>query len=91
MRGIYIQIEVGAAIKDSPEIDLARQFLAFMMSAQAQAVMPVNHWMMPVREPSEPLPAAFQRLEEPTQPCFPWMRRPLPSNGPVGSMSGSTR
>ena len=63
--GHFIQIEVAAAIKDSPEIDLARQFLAFMVSAQAQAVMPVNHWMMPVRTPAEPLPEAFQRLEEP--------------------------
>jgi thiamine transport system substrate-binding protein len=65
--GHYIQIEVGAAIKDSPELDLARQFLDFMISAEAQAVMPVNHWMMPVREPSEPLPAVFDRLVEPTQ------------------------
>ncbi|MFK7791497.1 MAG: thiamine ABC transporter substrate binding subunit [Devosiaceae bacterium] len=65
--GHYIQIEVGAAIKDSPEIDLAREFLAFMVSAQAQAVMPVNHWMMPVRAPSEPLPSVFERLVEPTQ------------------------
>lgn len=29
--------------------------------------MPVNHWMMPVREPSDPLPAVFDRLVEPTQ------------------------
>ena len=63
--GHYMQIEVGAAIEGSPEIDLARQFLAFMVSPQAQAVLPTNHWMLPVRAPAEPLPEPFQRLVEP--------------------------
>ncbi|GAB5510579.1 MAG: thiamine ABC transporter substrate binding subunit [Hyphomicrobiales bacterium] len=65
--GHYMQIEVGAAIEGSPEIDLARQFLAFMISAEAQSVMPVNHWMLPVRELDAPLPEPFERLVEPNQ------------------------
>lgn len=65
--GHYMQIEVGAAIEGSPEIDLARQFLAFMISAEAQSVMPVNHWMLPVRELDAPLPEPFERLVEPSQ------------------------
>lgn len=65
--GHYMQIEVGAAIEGSPEIDLARQFLAFMISDEAQSVMPVNHWMLPVRDLEEPLPAPFSRLVEPSQ------------------------
>lgn len=65
--GHYMQIEVGAAIAGSPEIDLAREFLAFMISEQAQGVMPVNQWMLPVRALVEPLPAPFERLVEPSQ------------------------
>lgn len=65
--GHYMQIEVAAAIEGSPEIDLAREFLAFMISEQAQSVMPVNHWMLPVTALDEPLPAPFERLVEPSQ------------------------
>lgn len=65
--GHYMQIEVGAAIEGSPEIDLARQFLAFMISGEAQSVMPVNHWMLPVRDLDEPLPEPFSRLVEPSR------------------------
>ncbi|MEM1286005.1 MAG: thiamine ABC transporter substrate binding subunit [Pseudomonadota bacterium] len=63
--GHYMQIEVGAAIAGSDDLDLAREFLAFMISAEAQTALPTNHWMLPVRAPQEPLPAPFQRLVEP--------------------------
>ncbi|MGD1887664.1 MAG: thiamine ABC transporter substrate binding subunit [Cohaesibacteraceae bacterium] len=63
--GHYMQIEVGAAIAGSDDLDLAREFLAFMISAEAQNALPTNHWMLPVRAPQEPLPAPFQRLVEP--------------------------
>lgn len=65
--GHYMQIEVGAAIEGSPEIDLAREFLAFMISGEAQSVMPINHWMLPVRALDAPLPEPFERLVEPNQ------------------------
>lgn len=65
--GHYMQIEVAAAVEGSPEIDLARQFLAFMISPAAQDVLPTTQWMLPVRAPSEPLPEPFERLVEPSQ------------------------
>lgn len=65
--GHYMQIEVAAAIEGSPEIDLARDFLAFLVSSQAQDVLPVTNWMLPVAATSEPLPEAFSQLVEPEQ------------------------
>ncbi len=65
--GHYMQIEVAAAIADSPELDLARDFLAFLISAEAQDVLPVTNWMLPVAAGSQPLPEPFERLVNPSQ------------------------
>ena len=65
--GHYLQVEVAAAVAGSPELDLARQFLAFLVSPQAQSVLPVTNWMLPVAPGAEPLPEPFSRLVEPTR------------------------
>ncbi|MEM6381774.1 MAG: thiamine ABC transporter substrate binding subunit [Pseudomonadota bacterium] len=65
--GHYIQIEIAAAVAQSGELDLAREFLAFLISPQAQSVIPVTNWMLPVAPGSEALPEPFERLVEPTQ------------------------
>ncbi|MBV6658607.1 MAG: thiamine ABC transporter substrate binding subunit [Devosiaceae bacterium] len=65
--GHYMQIEVAAAIEGSPELDLARDFLAFLISPQAQSVLPVTNWMLPVAAGAEPLPEPFERLVEPSE------------------------
>lgn len=63
--GHYIQIEVAGLLKNAPEKDLARQFLAFMLEPGFQDTIPTNNWMMPVAATSEPLPDAFAKLVQP--------------------------
>ncbi|MQB45780.1 thiamine ABC transporter substrate binding subunit [Rhizobium sp. ICMP 5592] len=65
--GHYIQIEVAGLIKSSPNKDLARDFLKFMVSPGFQDTIPTNNWMMPVSATSEPLPDAFSKLVVPTK------------------------
>ncbi|WP_076397117.1 thiamine ABC transporter substrate binding subunit [Rhizobium sp. RU33A] len=63
--GHYIQIEVAGLVKNAPEKELARQFLAFMLEPGFQDTIPTNNWMMPVAATSEPLPEAFGKLVQP--------------------------
>lgn len=63
--GHYIQIEVAGLLKNAPEKELARQFLAFMLRPGFQDTIPTNNWMMPVAATSEPLPEAFGKLVQP--------------------------
>lgn len=63
--GHYIQIEVAGMLKNAPDKELARQFLAFMVSPGFQDAIPTNNWMMPVSATSEPLPEAFGKLVQP--------------------------
>lgn len=63
--GHYIQIEVAGLLKNAPEKELARQFLAFMLEPGFQDTIPTNNWMMPAAASSEPLPEAFGKLVQP--------------------------
>ncbi len=63
--GHYIQIEVAGLLKNAPDKDLARQFLAFMLEPGFQDTIPTNNWMMPAAATSEPLPDAFGKLVQP--------------------------
>ena len=63
--GHYIQIEIAGLLKNAPEKELARQFLAFMLEPGFQDTIPTNNWMMPVASTSEPLPEAFGKLVQP--------------------------
>ncbi len=63
--GHYIQIEVAGILNTAPQKDLARQFMAFMVSPGFQDTIPTNNWMMPVAATSEPLPEAFGKLVSP--------------------------
>ena len=68
--GHYLQVEVAGMTTVTEEADLAREFLAFMLSPGFQDAIPTNNWMMPAGETSEPLPAAFDRLVEPSETLF---------------------
>ena len=65
--GHYLQIEVAGAIAASPELDLARSFLAFMLTPGFQDTIPTTNWMIPAAETAAPLPAAFGRLVTPSK------------------------
>lgn len=62
--GHVAQVEVAAvsAFTDQPE--LANQFLQFLISPEAQAIIPVTNWMLPVIDGVE-LPEAFGTLVNP--------------------------
>ena len=65
--GHYIQIEVAGLVKASPNKDLARDFLKFMVSTGFQDIIPTSNWMMPASATSTPLPDAFGKLVVPTK------------------------
>jgi thiamine transport system substrate-binding protein len=57
--GHYMQIEVAGMTRVSEEPDLAKQFLAFMLTDRFQSTIPTGNWMYPVVFPREPLPEGF--------------------------------
>jgi thiamine transport system substrate-binding protein len=63
--GHYLQVEVAGLIEASPEKELAKSFLAFMMGPGFQDQIPTNNWMFPAGETSAPLPPAFDALVKP--------------------------
>ncbi len=60
--GHYMQIEVMGITRTSDQPELARRFVRFMLSDEAQAIIPVTNWMYPVRMPPGDLPAGFEQL-----------------------------
>lgn len=63
--GHYIQIEVAGMLKHARDKDLAKSFLAFLISPAAQDIIPTTNWMMPAAATSAPLPDAFDKLVKP--------------------------
>lgn len=57
--GFYPQIEIAGALKSSPHLDLAKKFLAWLVTPQAQAVIPTTNWMYPVADIGSALPPQF--------------------------------
>ncbi|NJM30299.1 MAG: thiamine ABC transporter substrate binding subunit [Rhizobiales bacterium] len=57
--GHYLQIEVAGLIEASPEKELARKFLDFMLTPGFQDQIPQGNWMFPASDTSSPLPANF--------------------------------
>ena len=67
--GHVAQVEVAAISAHSQRQALAQQFLDFLLSRDAQTLIPVTNWMLPVRGDVE-LPDAFSRLIEPQRIGF---------------------
>ncbi|MFN7103446.1 MAG: thiamine ABC transporter substrate binding subunit [Pseudorhizobium sp.] len=63
--GHYIQIELAGLLATSENQELARRFLAFMITPAFQNIIPTTNWMLPAAPTSEPLPEAFDRLVKP--------------------------
>lgn len=64
--GHYLQVEVAAVLERSNEKALAREFLAFLVSPEAQGPIPLGNVMYPVADLGDELPDAFDRLIKPT-------------------------
>ncbi len=61
--GHYLQIETMAMLKTSQNQELAREFLQYILSSDAQTHTPLYNFMLPVID--VPLPDSFQNLETP--------------------------
>ena len=57
--GHYLQVEVAGMPAHAPHPDLARKFLAFMVTAKFQDAIPETNWMYPVTDVTGGLPSAF--------------------------------
>ncbi|WP_127142407.1 thiamine ABC transporter substrate binding subunit [Pelagibacterium montanilacus] len=63
--GHYTQIEVAGILGSSPDIDLARAFLDYLMTPEAQATLPETNWMYPIVEPEGGLNPGFDAMIDP--------------------------
>jgi thiamine transport system substrate-binding protein len=63
--GHYLQIEVMGVTKAARDPALAKQFVAFMLSDAAQALLPEGNFMLPARMKPEAYPASFKALALP--------------------------
>jgi thiamine transport system substrate-binding protein len=63
--GHYMQIEVAGILANSDQPELARDFLAFMLTEPFQSVIPTTNWMYPAALPAEALPEGFETLIAP--------------------------
>ena len=67
--GHVAQVEAAAITAASKNKELAQQFLTFLTSAEAQKILPVTNWMLPVINDAE-LPEAFDTLIQPERIGF---------------------
>ena len=65
--GHYLQVELAGVTPAAKEPELARKFLAFLVSPEAQAIIPTTNWMFPVRRAGTELPGAFDELVHPAR------------------------
>lgn len=65
--GNYMQVEVAARIDGSAQPELATAFLQFLISPEAQKVIPTTNYMYPVRDIGADLPKEFTALPKPTK------------------------
>nr|WP_321456528.1 thiamine ABC transporter substrate binding subunit [uncultured Cohaesibacter sp.] len=63
--GHYMQIELAAVTKSSPNKELANQFLSYLIGKEAQSVIPTSNWMYPVAMEESDWPASFKDLAKP--------------------------
>ncbi len=63
--GNYMQVEVAAKTANTDQPELADQFLAFLTSDEAQAILPTTNWMYPAVTPAGGLPEGFGQVVTP--------------------------
>jgi thiamine transport system substrate-binding protein len=63
--GHYLHVELAGITRTTKQPDLAKKFIAFVLSEPFQSAMPEGNWMMPARNPAAGLPAAFKDLVQP--------------------------
>lgn len=67
--GHYIQIEVAGLLKNARQPELAKKFLAFMLTTEFQSIIPTGNWAYPVID-GIATPAAFDKLIKVDKPLM---------------------
>jgi len=65
--GHYLQIEVAALLKSSPNQELGNAFLQFLISKEAQSALPLTNVMYPSTDIGDALPPEFAKLIKPSK------------------------
>jgi thiamine transport system substrate-binding protein len=65
--GHYLQVEVAGILAAAPQPELARRFMAFMLTEGFQAAIPETNWMYPAVTPAAGLPEGFGTLHVPAR------------------------
>jgi thiamine transport system substrate-binding protein len=68
--GHYMQVEVAGMTATSDQPELAREFLAFMLTDGFQGVIPTTNWMYPAKTPAAGLPEGYATLAVPEKPLL---------------------
>lgn len=63
--GHYLQVEVAALLERSPNKELGREFLQYLIAEPAQSAIPLGNVMYPVVDVGESMPESFSRLITP--------------------------
>jgi len=63
--GHYMQVEIAGMTRTTKQSELAKKFMAFVLSEPFQSAMPEGNWMMPAKTPAAGLPASFKDLAQP--------------------------
>ena len=63
--GHYLQIELASILAATDRPELAREFMAFVVSRDFQRLIPTTNWSYPAVVPEEGLPEGFETLIEP--------------------------
>lgn len=63
--GHLLQVEVAGILESSDNQALARDFLAWLTTPEAQSLIPTTNWMYPVTDLGDDLPAAFHAQPQP--------------------------
>ena len=63
--GHYLHVELAGMTRATKQPELAKRFLAFMLSDAFQSLIPEGNWMMPAKLPAAGLPASFAEVIRP--------------------------
>jgi thiamine transport system substrate-binding protein len=63
--GHYVQIEIAGILASSDQKELANAFLAWLVTPDAQEIIPTTNWMYPVTDIGDALPPGFDELIDP--------------------------
>jgi thiamine transport system substrate-binding protein len=65
--GHYLHVELAGMTRASKQPDLARSFLAFVLTEPFQSAIPQTNWMYPAKNPKAGPPAIFKDMVQPRQ------------------------